>query len=136
MPERDECRPVALPSGEVIRVRGCGGLGPAGVAALAELVEAVRVKAAENPPDPGTGVLHERIEAARGPLNWRQVAALAGVGFSTLFRIGQGRMPGAADLARIETWLAVREDATNVDTSAPDATEPAEPLGLGDCGDD
>lgn len=107
MPERDECRDVALPSGEVIRVRG--GLGPAGVAALAELVEAARVKASENPPDPGTPELYGRIEAARGPLNWRQVAALAGVKFSTLFRIGQGRMPAPGDLALIETWLAAQE---------------------------
>jgi len=106
---RHECRDVALPSGEVIRVRGRGELGPAGVAALAELVEAVRRKAAENPPDPGTEVLYERIEAARGPLNWRQVAALAGVKFSVLFRIGQGRMPGTDDLARIETWLTLTE---------------------------
>lgn len=110
MPEpRDECRDVRLPSGEVVRVRGRGGLGPAGVAALAELVEAVRVKAAENPPDPGTGELYARIEAARGPLNWRQVAAEAGVKFSTLFKIGQGHMPGPDDLARIETWLDRQE---------------------------
>lgn len=106
---RDECRPVTLASGETIRVRGRRGLGPAGVAALSELVAAVRAKAAENPPDEGTGVLYERIEAARGPLNWRQVAAEAGVKFSVLFRIGQGRMPGGEDLAAIETWLAAEE---------------------------
>lgn len=108
---RDSCRDVTLPSGETIRVRGRGGLGPAGVAALAELVEAARAKAAaDNPPDDGTDVLYARIETARGPLNWRQVAALAGVKFSVLFRIGQGRMPGTEDLAAIETWLEARDD--------------------------
>ncbi len=103
---RDECRDVELASGEVVRVRGRRGLGPAGVAALSELVEAARAKAAENPPDEGTGVLYERIEAARAARNWRQVAAEVGVKFSVLFRIGQGRMPGGEDLAAIETWLA------------------------------
>lgn len=44
---RDRCRDVTLASGETIRVRGRRGLGPAGVAALSELVEAVRAKAAE-----------------------------------------------------------------------------------------
>lgn len=107
---RDSCRSVPLPSGETIRVRGRGDLGPDGVAALAELVAAARRTAAENPPDDGTGVLYARIETARGPLNWRQVAALAGVKFSVLFRIGQGRMPGDTDLAAIERWLATSEN--------------------------
>lgn len=38
----DSCRPVALPSGETVLVRGRGGLGPAGVAAFAEVVDAAR----------------------------------------------------------------------------------------------
>lgn len=62
---RDECRDVTLASGETIRMRGRRGLGPAGVAALGELVEAARAKAAENPPDPGAPELWARIEAAR-----------------------------------------------------------------------
>lgn len=110
MPDRDECRPVTLPSGETIRVRGRGGLGPAGVAALGELVEAVRRKAAaENLPDLGAPELYERIEAARGELPLREAARAASVRFSVLFRIGQGRMPGANDLAAIEAWLARAE---------------------------
>lgn len=111
MPEpRDQCRDVTLPSGERIRVRGRGGLGPAGVAALGELVDAVRAKAAaENPADEGSEALYERIEAARGGLTRRQVAAQAGVRFSVLFRIGQGRMPTGEDLAAIERWPAAAE---------------------------
>ena len=106
MPERDECRSVTLPSGEVIRVRGRGGLGPAGVAALGELVAAVRAKAAENPPDAGAPELFARITAARGDRSLRECARLAGVRFAVLFRIRQGRMPGAPDLELIEAWLS------------------------------
>lgn len=114
----DRCRDVPLPSGETIRVRGRGGLGPAGVAALGELVEAARRKAAQNPPDEGTAALYERIEAALdrqsvSPL--RDAAKQAGVKFSALFKIGQGRMPGAVDLAAIEKWLGATED--NNDTN-------------------
>ena len=110
--QRDTCRDVLLPSGEVIRVRGRGGLGPAGVAALGELVDAVRVKAAQNPPDEGAPELFVRIEAARGDRSLRECAGLAGVKFSVLFRVGQGRMPGGGDLAAIERWLAAFEQST------------------------
>lgn len=112
--EGDSCRAVELPSGEMIRVRGRGGLGPAGVAALSELVEAVRAKAAETPPDPGAPQLWARIEAALdpdSPAPLRDAAQAAGVRFSVLFRIRQGRMPDPADLAAIEDWLAGRETA-------------------------
>lgn len=105
---RDECRDVELASGETIRVRGRGGLGPAGVAALGGLVEAVRAKAAETPPDPGAPRLWARIEAALdpdSPFPLRGAAKAAGVRFSVLFRIRQGRMPGGEDLGAIETWL-------------------------------
>lgn len=117
MPEpRDECRPVVLPSGETIRVRGRGEMTPEGITALAEIVDAARaLHAAENPARPDCEALYERIEATRGTLNWRQVAAEAGVKFSTLFRIGQGHMPDPEDLAAIERWLA-RAEATD-DTS-------------------
>lgn len=111
---RDECRDVTLESGEVVRVRGRGGLGPAGVAALSELVEAARAKAAENPPDPGAPQLWARIDAALdpdSPAPLREAAKAAGVRFSVLFRVRQGRMPGGEDLAAIETWLAGRETA-------------------------
>ena len=111
---RDECRDVELPSGEVIRVRGDGELDAAGIAALGEVVDAARRLAAETPPDDGAAELYERIESVRGELNWRQVAARAGVRFSVLFRIGQGRMPDPADLTAIETWLtAAAPDNTN-----------------------
>ena len=105
---RDECRDVELASGETIRVRGRGGLGPAGVAALSGLVEAVRAKAAETPPDPGAPQLWARIEAALDPdsaIPLREAAKAAGVRFSVLFRVRQGRMPNPADLGAIETWL-------------------------------
>lgn len=111
---RDECRDVEPASGETIRVRGRGGLGPAGVAALSELVEAARAKAAEISPDPGAPQLWARIEAALNPdsaIPLRDAAKAAGVRFSVLFRVRQGRMPGPADLAAIETWLAGRETA-------------------------
>lgn len=114
---RDECRDVELASGEVVRVRGRGGLGPAGVAALSELVEATRTKAAQTPPDPGVPQLWARIEAALDPdsaIPLRDAAKAAGVRFSVLFRVRQGRMPGPADLAAIETWLtAAAPDNTN-----------------------
>ena len=106
----DECRDVELASGEVVRVRGRGGLGPAGVAALSGLVEAARAKAAETPPDPGAPELWARIDAARGERTLRECAAEAGVKFSVLFRIRQGRMPNPADLAAIEKWLAAHEE--------------------------
>jgi hypothetical protein len=58
MPDRDECRPVTLPSGEAIPVLGARELSPADVAAMGELVEAVRRKAAAgNPPDPDAAAL-------------------------------------------------------------------------------
>lgn len=112
MSERDSCRDVSLPSGEVVRVRGRGGLGPAGVAALGELVDATRCLAAQNPPDAGAPELFARITAARGDRTLRECARLAGVRFSVLFRIGQGRMPGGGDLAAIERWLAAFEQST------------------------
>lgn len=105
---RDECRDVELALGETIRVRGRRGLGPAGVAALSDLVEAARAKAAETPPDPGAPELWARIEAALNPdsaIPLREAAKAAGVRFGVLFRVRQGRMPGPADLAAIETWL-------------------------------
>lgn len=119
---RDECRPMTLASGETIPVLGGEPLSPEGVAALGQLVEAVRAKAAENPPDEGSDVLYARIEAACGGLNWRQVAARAGVRFSVLFRIGQGRMPGAGDLAAIEAWLEANSAGSAPETT-PDAGE-------------
>lgn len=113
---RETCRDVTLASGEVVRVRGRRGLGPAGVAALGGLVEAVRAKAAETPPDPGAPQLWARIEAALdpdSPTPLRGAAKAAGVRFSVLFRIRQGRMPDPADLGAIEKWLAMQQQASN-----------------------
>jgi hypothetical protein len=112
MPEpKDECRPVTLPSNETIRVRSAAEPSPEAVTALGKVVDAVRAKhAAEHRPDDGAGGLWARLESARQPrgLSLRDVASQAGVRFSTLFRIGQGRMPDSADLARINAWLEDR----------------------------
>lgn len=108
MPERDECRDVALPSGETLRVLARGGLGPAGVAALGELVDvARRLQAREHPPEPGSEALYARVAAAReqAGLSAYQAAKRARVRFSVLVRLARGRMPGAGDLAAIEAWL-------------------------------
>jgi hypothetical protein len=106
MPDRDECREARVPSGETLRVRGRGGLGPQGIAALGELVEAVRAMAPV--PDEGTDELWRRIGAARGDRYLTEIAKQAGVGRAVLFRIGQGRMPDGEDLAAIEAWLEAR----------------------------
>lgn len=105
----DSCRPVTLPSGETVRVRGAREMTGLEAAALGELVDAARRKmAAENPPEPGSAALYERIRARCDTfdLSLRDAAREAGVRFSTLFRVGQGIMPGADDLAAIEAWLS------------------------------
>lgn len=110
----DACRPVTLPSGEPIRVRASGPMSPEAVAAVGQIVDAARAKfAAEHPSDPGADALWSRLDAVRAVrgLTLRQVGAECGVRFSTLFRIGQGRMPDAADLASIEAWLTAAEGA-------------------------
>lgn len=112
MPEPvDSCRPVLLPSGETIRVRGAGPMGPEAVAALGEVVAAARAKmAAEQPPNPAAEALWGRLGAVldtRG-IGLRGAAREAGVRLSTLFRIGQGYMPDDHDLAAIDLWLEAR----------------------------
>lgn len=104
---RDSCRLVALPSGETIRVRGAREVTPAAAAALGEVVDAARRMAAEQPPEPGSKDLYERIRARCDALgiSLRGVAFQTGVRVSTLFRIGQGRMPDRDALAAIEAWL-------------------------------
>ena len=113
MPEpRDECRPVTLPSGETIRVRGSDEMSPQAVEALAELVDAARTRhALEHPENPAAAALWARLEARAGHrrLRLREAAAEAGVRFSTLFRVAQGYMPDEGELARIERWLIARE---------------------------
>ncbi len=114
MSEPDTCRPVALPSGETVLVRGRGGLGPAGVAALAEVVEAARAKhAAEHPPDPGAEELYGRLHAVCGRLGLPryQAAKAIGVRHSVLVRLAQGRLPCGEDQTALQAWLENQESA-------------------------
>lgn len=104
---RDTCREVTLPSGEPIRVRGADDMSPEAIAALGEIVDAVRAwHAAEHPPDDGAEELWTRIDQTLGGLTLREAARQAGVPFSALFRVAQGRMPEGEQLAAIENWLA------------------------------
>jgi uncharacterized HAD superfamily protein len=66
---------------------------------------------AGEPVDAGAPELWARLDAARTPnfLSLRDAARQAGVRLSTLFRIGQGRMPDPADLARINAWLEAHD---------------------------
>lgn len=107
MSERDECRPVTLPSGETIRLRCAAEPAGEALAMVGEIVEAARRKyAAEHVDDPGAPQLWARIDAVLDTgLSLRGLARAIELPFSVLFRIGQGRMPAAGDLARIEAWL-------------------------------
>lgn len=112
--EPDSCRPVTLPSGETIRVRGAGEMGPAAVAALGEVVDAARRKmAAEYPPNPAAEALWARLLAAAAAegMSLREIAKSADVLPSRVLRIGQGYMPDEVDLAGIEAWLTASSDS-------------------------
>lgn len=101
----DQCSDVAPPPGEAVRVRGRGALD----AALGELVEVARAKAAaQTPPDPDAAELWARLDAVRRErgVSLREMGGECGVRFSVLFKTAQGRMPGAADRAAVEAWLA------------------------------
>jgi hypothetical protein len=106
MPERDECRPVTLPSGETIPVLGGREPDAREAAALGDVVDAVRRLMPD--PDPGAPDLWARVDAARvrEVLFLREIGWQAGVRASVLFRLRQGRMPCAEDLAKVEAWLA------------------------------
>jgi hypothetical protein len=110
MPEHaDACRPVTLPSGEPIRVRGARPMDARETAALGVLVDAARaLHAAGHPPNPAAEALWARLDAAAGAAGIRrhQVARECGVRPSVVTRIAQGCMPEAGDLAAIERWLA------------------------------
>jgi hypothetical protein len=111
---RDTCREVTLPSGEPIRVRGAGVMGPDDVAALSTIVDAVRaMHAAEHPENPATEALWDRLRAAADARDlWmRDVAHECGVRPSVVTRIAQGIMPVEGDLATLERWLAERESS-------------------------
>ena len=121
---KDSCRPVTVPSGESIRVRGAEPLDAAGVAALGELVDVVRRMMPE--PDPGAAELWARVDAARRPLmlTARGAARDAGVAPSALSRLAQGRMPVGSALAAIERWLEASGPAsTGVGTGSANSNE-------------
>lgn len=103
--DRDECRPVTLPSGETLPVLGGREPDAREVAALGDVVDAARRLMPD--PDPGAPELWGRVDAARvrEVLFLREIGWQAGVRASVLFRLRQGRMPGAQDLAAIEAWL-------------------------------
>jgi hypothetical protein len=113
MPDpRDTCRPVALPSGEQIVVRGGREMDEQESAMLEQVVGAARrLHELTHPVEQGVAELWARIEAAlrpgRHPL--RDAAQQVGVRFAVLFRVAQGRMPGEQDRAAIEAWLAPQE---------------------------
>jgi len=120
--EPDSCRPVTLPSGETILVRARGGLGPAGVAALAEVVGAARaLHAAEHPPDPGAEELYGRVDAvcARLKLPRYQAAKAIGVRHSVLVRLAQGHLPCSGDQTALQVWLEIQESTEPDVDSAP-----------------
>lgn len=106
----DECREIHLPSGP-IRLRSERAPTGEDLAALEEIVSAAKRLAAARPVDDGAAELWARIDAVgqRGESTRRDVAEQVGVRFSTMVRIAQGRMPDAADLAAIETWLTDAE---------------------------
>lgn len=104
---RDTCRPVVLPSGQTVVIRS--EVEPTGesLAAVKDIMAAaLRLAQERSRPDPGAEALWSRVAAARGDRTLRECAHEAGVKFSVLFRVGQGRMPPTEDLARIEAWLA------------------------------
>lgn len=116
------CRPVTLPSGETIPVLGSEPMSAEGAAALGELIEAARAKhAAEHPENPSATALYLRCEAVRNDrvMFWSEAAREAGVRFSVMTRLANGRMPGPEDLALIEAWL---ETSTRGAGSAPEPT--------------
>jgi hypothetical protein len=109
----DACRPVALPGGQVIRVRAERAPTPAEAEAIGELAAAARRRAAQRPVDAGAAELYQRLEAARVArgLMWRQIGHEAGVSPAVLSRLAQGRMPGGEELVALESWLAEQEVA-------------------------
>lgn len=113
MPEpRDSCRPVTLPSGETIRVRGAEPMDAAAIAAFGDVMDAVRRRhAAAHPPDPAAEALWARLRAVLDAqdIGLRDAAREAGVRFSTLFRIGQGYVPDQADMTLIKAWLEAHD---------------------------
>jgi hypothetical protein len=107
---QDSCRPVTLPTGETLRVRGAGEMDAAGVAALGEIVDVARRMMPE--PDGGAPELYARVDAVRARLGLsaRDVAHQAVVSHAMLSRLANGRMPNAMDLSLLELWLRENED--------------------------
>lgn len=101
----DQCRPVALPTGETIRARGAEPMTEQDAAALATVVAAA---CGLIPPPPLEAVeLYARLDAVRADrgLSWRELAREAGVRPSVPSRLANGILPGAEDQARLDQWL-------------------------------
>lgn len=113
MPEpREECRPVILPTGETIVVRGAQPMTEQGAAALAEVVAVVRRMIP--PPPPEAVDLYARLDTARFArgLTWRELAKEAGVRATVLSRLANGTVPDAGDRERLEAWQAKESDGS------------------------
>lgn len=105
----DECRPVVLPSGETVRLRGSEPIGADGIAALATVVAAAQRRfEAEHPANAEAAALYELLDAARlaRGMTWRQVAREAGIASSLVTRIAQGLMPDAPVVVALEQWAS------------------------------
>lgn len=101
----DQCRPVALPTGETIRARGAEPMTEQDAAALAVVVGAAR--GLIPPPSPEAVDLYARLDAARTArgLLWRELAHEAGVRPAVPSRLANGVMPDPADQAKLGRWL-------------------------------
>lgn len=118
---RNECRPVELPDGQVVIVRGNRELDAAGVAAVSEIVAAAqRHHELLHPQDPAAAGLYARLDAARIALDvtWRELARQTGAPASVLTRLAQGVVPTEPTLGALEAWLARNTGASGVDSSA------------------
>lgn len=110
----DTCRPVTLPSGETVRVRGACDPTLEEVEAISEVLDAARARfLAERPPNPAADMLYSRltVRTVERDILMRDVAKEAGVRLSTVVRIAQGIMPGDEDMAAIEAWLTNNGEA-------------------------
>jgi transcriptional regulator with XRE-family HTH domain len=73
---------------------------------------------------------YEAIDATRQSrqLNWKEVAAAAGVSASTLTRMAQGKRPDVDSLAALTTWSGLQANAF-IRSEAAELPE-AEPLAM------
>ncbi len=121
MRRRDQCRPVELPDGQVVIVRGDREPTAEGIAALAEIVAAAqRHHELLHPPHPAAADLYARLDAARTQLGvtWRELARLVGAPASVLTRLAQGIVPDEPVRGALEAWLARNDGSSDVASSA------------------